>query len=171
MFGLESFVTRVAVTYLGKYVKNIEINKIRLALWYGQLELTNLEFDEDVINKEFVYPICLKSGFIGHLQINIPWNKLGSEPITVKVENLYFVFGPNKDNNWLNVELAKLKQKQIQELESEKNNLPLNDWSYDNRPFWMALITKIIDNFQIHINNLHVRYETDFATPSVNFCN
>ena len=51
-----------------------------MAVWSGQVTLTDLK-----LRREACYalglPFSIKAGYIEHVELSIPWNKLGSEPV------------------------------------------------------------------------------------------
>ena len=64
-----------------------------MAVWSGQVTLTDLK-----LRREACYalglPFSIKAGYIEHVELSIPWNKLGSEPVVLTMDGVYLVAGP-----------------------------------------------------------------------------
>ena len=112
-------------------------------------------------------------GRIKKLYIKVPWNALSSKPVTCEVSGLELVISPLERDLWQQLVLKQnrfealeatiiefAKQTFLDILEEERKQLiPADAKGADQSGFMMNLTTKIIDNMQINITNIHVRYE------------
>lgn len=105
----------------------------------------------------------------------MPWNALSSKPVQLEIQGLQLLVQPlergdgNKEwlkfveehNRFENLEQAltdyclKTFQKMMTRLQSTQN-------SEEQSGYLMNLTSKIVDNVQVSIKNIHVRYEDPF---------
>eukprot|EP00759_Apiculatamorpha_spiralis_P039869 PhF_6_TR38648/c0_g1_i1/m.57726/K19525/VPS13A_C; vacuolar protein sorting-associated protein 13A/C len=85
---LEKFVASLVTTYLGRYVNNIDKDTLRLSLWQGHAELSNLVLRTSALD-ELNLPVTIARGHIGSIKLNIPWRKLAYESIRISIEDVY----------------------------------------------------------------------------------
>lgn len=117
-------------------------------------------------------PVQLVYGQLGKLILKIPWKNLYSLPVEADVEDLYLLVAPNSavsydpikqkkiESDTKKGELLKLEEARKQELEKNK---PKADKSFTEK-----LVAQIINNVQIRIRNVHIRYE-DRSTSTIPF--
>lgn len=110
--------------------------------------------------------------FLGKLVLKIPWKNLYSLPVEADVEDLYLLIAPNSAISYnaekqykieletKKGELAKVEEAKKRELEKDK---PKADKSFTEK-----LVAQIINNVQIRIRNVHIRYE-DRTTSTMPF--
>jgi vacuolar protein sorting-associated protein 13A/C len=60
--------------HLGQFIDGLQ--NTRLAVWSGDIELSNLEFKVDAFDK-LQLPFRVKNGFIKTFHIHVPWTRLG----------------------------------------------------------------------------------------------
>lgn len=123
-------------------------------------------------------PLFLRFSKIGKLELKVPFKNLGSKPVEVFLDGLYLIVNPKGKNEWTfkdyralkakleNVEafaadcLQKIAAKQIEKSKNDK------DAGYIQK-----LTMKIVDNLQITIKNIHVRFEDTITNNySWGFC-
>ncbi|XP_062192776.1 uncharacterized protein LOC133896228 [Phragmites australis] len=84
----ERVVSQVLAGLLGRYVKGIQKEQLKIGIWNEEILLENVE----LILEAFDYlqlPFTLKNGRIGKLSIRIPWKKLGWDPIIIVIEDVF----------------------------------------------------------------------------------
>lgn len=82
--------------YLGRYVKDIQKEQLKITLWNEEVLLENV----GLILEAFDYlqlPFALKQGRVGRLSIKIPWKKLGWDPLIITLEDV-FVSASQRDD-------------------------------------------------------------------------
>lgn len=104
--------------------------------------------------------------------LKIPWKNLYSLPVEADIEDLYLLVAPNSAVNYnedkqkkadldaKKGELAKVDEAKKRELEKDK---PKADKSFTEK-----MVAQIINNVQIRIKNVHIRYE-DRTTSTIPF--
>lgn len=133
--------------------------------------LKNLKLKQDAL-KELDLPIQTIYGKLGTLVLKIPWKNLYSQPVVVTIEDLYVLAVPNAAvrYNAAKHELAELtaKRADLLKLEEMRDRDLKKDDPATNKTFTEKLVAQIINNVQIRIKNVHIRYE-DKSTSSVPF--
>lgn len=92
----EGLVRQLLLGYLGRYVKDIQKEQLKITLWNEEVLLENV----DLILEAFDYlqlPFALKQGRVGRLSIKIPWKKLGWDPLIITLEDV-FVSASQRDD-------------------------------------------------------------------------
>lgn len=164
----ESLVANLLNRFLGSYIENFDPKQLNIGIWSGDVKLRNLRLKKESLDK-FKMPIDVKFGHIGELTLLIPWSNLKGKPVKVVIEDVYLLaspiiledFDPEEDER----RTQKLKQDKLDDLETLLNatnqNLQLTSDLSSNESFTESLVTKIVDNLQVTIKNIHVRYEDD----------
>ncbi|PKI66840.1 hypothetical protein CRG98_012846 [Punica granatum] len=105
----EGLVRQLLLGYLGRYVKDIQRDQLKITLWHEEVLLENVE----LILEAFDYlrlPFALKEGRVGRLSIRIPWKKLGWDPIIIILEDVFVLASPRDDEEW---RLAAVEQREF----------------------------------------------------------
>lgn len=72
---------------------------MELAFWTGKIHIQNASFRHERINellKLHNIPLSIKYSYLGALELDVPWNKLSSAPVNIKLSNVYIVLGLEK---------------------------------------------------------------------------
>ncbi|MCD7449049.1 hypothetical protein HAX54_048743 [Datura stramonium] len=83
----EGLVRQLILGYLGRYIKDIQKEQLKITLWNEEVLLEDVE----LILEAFDYlqlPFALKQGRVGKLSIKIPWKKLGWDPVIISLEDV-----------------------------------------------------------------------------------
>lgn len=122
-------------------------------------------------------PVALVRGFIGRVELTIPWGNPGAQPTLVKIDQVYIVV--RTQYRWTGHEkerrrrlALKLKQDKIASLESKlvqqgqgAEGASGFSAALGLSGFLEKLVTKITDNLQVHIRGVHLRWEDRVSTP------
>jgi vacuolar protein sorting-associated protein 13A/C len=105
------------------------------------------------------------------LTIDLPWQALGSQPARVHITDVYLLararpqgkVDPEEDDK----REQAAKQDRLRSAEAVDQAATQLDLDTNNaKPGRAAaIISKVIDNLQIHVSNIHVRYEDGLSTP------
>lgn len=169
----------VLVKVLGEFIELNEEN-LNLAVWSGQIVLTNLRLKTDHILK--TYNLNVFHGSVQRLEVTIPWASLLINPVKIVIDGVLLDVGPLDIAKLGKVEaLKRYMAEKLQKLKMVDQYLELslnlkgdgetmnsssssskdpNSESYIQQ--WTA---KIIDNIEIKVTNLHVRYEDRLSIP------
>lgn len=122
-------------------------------------------------------PIDVVEGHLGELVLQIPWSNLKNKPVKVLINNVFLVAVPKLEKGYdaaeeerreLLLKLNKLEDLEVADRIHETENLSPEEIR-KNQSFTDSLVTKIIDNLQITINNIHIRYEDNYSVPGHEF--
>ncbi|CAG8531072.1 22393_t:CDS:10, partial [Racocetra persica] len=167
---LESLATTVLNRFLGDYVSNLEGKQLNIAIWKGDVVLRDLQLKKEALDK-FNLPIDVLEGYLGELTLNIPWSNLKNKPVKVVINNVFLLAVPKAESEYDPEEDEKRAQQVKQEqlanaelLHTAPSELAEED-DQKNQSFINKLVTKIVDNLQISINNIHIRYEDKLSDP------
>ena len=140
-----------------------------LSVLLGDVVLNNLILKQSAL-KELDLPVTTLYGHLGKLVLKIPWKNLYSAPVEAIVDKLYVLAVPNTDVRYNDekeqrvafeakkAELARIEQAKKNEEEKEKVT-PVADKSFAEK-----LTTQIVNNVQIKISDIHIRYEDTTTT-------
>ncbi|KAG6453907.1 hypothetical protein O3G_MSEX008410 [Manduca sexta] len=147
---------------LGKYVQDLDTENLNVGIFSGNVNLTDLKLKPEALY-ELDLPIDVKIGTIGRISLQIPWTGLYSQPVVVHIEDVLLLVGPAISNSYYDPEREKrltraAKRKILQDLEAESEVLK------GPRNFFEHLFTAIVNNIQIYVRNVHVRYEDSISS-------
>lgn len=131
--------------------------------------MKNLQLKQSAL-KELDLPVQLVYGQLGKLVLKIPWKNLYSLPVEADVEDLYLLIAPNTAVNYNPEKQAKLeletKKAELAKVEEAKKRELEKDKPKADKSFTEKLVAQIINNVQIRIRNVHIRYE-DRTTSTI----
>ncbi|XP_061294315.1 intermembrane lipid transfer protein VPS13B isoform X12 [Bos javanicus] len=171
---LESYVTPILMSYVNRYIKNLKPSDLQLSLWGGDVVLSKLELKLDVLEQELKLPFTFLSGHIHELRIHVPWTKLGSEPVVITINTMECILklkdgiqddhescGSNSTNRSTTENTkTSAKPRRIQQATPTDPDLPPG--------YVQSLIRRVVNNVNIVINNLILKYVEDDIVLSVN---
>jgi vacuolar protein sorting-associated protein 13A/C len=104
--------------------------------------------------------------------LDIPWSNLKNEPVRILIDRLYILAGPRVEGVYASKEAEKAFQSKMEKLAMaellSQQRAQKDDDDDDNQPsFITQLVTKIVDNVQVSITNIHIRYEDSTSYPGV----
>ncbi|GAA5969299.1 hypothetical protein JCM11641_007543 [Rhodosporidiobolus odoratus] len=168
---LESVVSGVLNRFLSAYVDNLNSNQLNVGIWSGDVKLKNLRLKKEALDK-FRLPVDVIEGYLGELTLSIPWSNLAGKPVRVLVENVYLLAVPTDSSKATPEEdAARAQAAKLEKLENAEllTTQPTSGMSAEeeqkNQSFTASLVTKIVDNLQIEVRNIHVRYEDKLSVP------
>jgi len=157
----------------------------RLGVWSGEIEFDNLELKPSAL-EDLHLPITVTRGFVKKIRVEIPWASLTTRPVKVLIEGIYLQASPldvtSKTPEELRAHALYGKQKTLSELESsitdpvmKKSEEPegasksfgcVHDLIAFLHYFYyflymyavQILVEKILDNLEVSIQNIHIRY-------------
>uniref|UniRef100_A0A1L8DVL7 Putative vacuolar protein n=1 Tax=Nyssomyia neivai TaxID=330878 RepID=A0A1L8DVL7_9DIPT len=157
----ESLVTDLLNRFLGEYVENLDTKQLKIGIWGGDVVLNNLKLKENAL-EELDLPIQVPYGYLGKLILKIPWKNLYTAPVEATIEDLYVFAKPTKSvpYNEEKEEKAQLegKKAELKRIQDAKANRETALMKAD-KSFTEKLVMQIVNNLQIRISNIHIRYE------------
>ncbi|XP_030388188.1 vacuolar protein sorting-associated protein 13 [Scaptodrosophila lebanonensis] len=165
----ESVVADVLNKVLGDYIENLDRKQLKIGIWGGDVVLQNLKIRENALD-DLDLPIQLIHGYLGKLVLKIPWKNLYSQPVIVDIEDLYVLVSP-KNNVEYNAEKEakyelEAKKAALDAMEAARKKELEKDQPKADAGFAEKLTAQIVNNLQVKIANVHVRYEDTTTTGS-----
>lgn len=173
---LEGLITWVLNNYLGKYVENLNTDQLSIALLQGAVELENLPLRKDAL-RQVGLPIEVRAGFIGKIKLKIPVSQIRSAPWEISIDKLYLVAGPVRLSDWDEESeeqashVYKLGLLDAIEARWRAETDTTQEYSYYASSYssWLnygtSLVTNIVENLQLTVTDVHLRYEDDVTVP------
>ncbi|KAL5628611.1 hypothetical protein BROUX41_003359 [Berkeleyomyces rouxiae] len=169
---LEGLVAGILNRFLGMYVKNFDPGQLKVGIWSGDVKLRDLELRREALD-QLKLPINVFAGHLGELTLVIPWSNLRGAPVKVLVEDVFLLASPKEQSNYDPDEedrrQLRLKMERLDSAEmlQERNREGLSqEEEHKTQSFTQSLITKIMDNVQVQIKNIHIRYEDSVSAPN-----
>ena len=168
---LEGLVATLLNRFLGMYVKNFDAKQLQVGIWSGEVKLKNLELRREALD-QLKLPVNVVEGHLGHLTLNIPLSNLRGSPVKVNIEDVFLLAAPKEDAEYdeeeerKRAQAVKMEKLENAELLKERNSEGLSEEEQQkNQSFTDSLITAIVDNLQVVIKNIHLRYEDSISAP------
>lgn len=168
---LEGLVANLLNRFLGMYVRNFDPKQLNVGIWSGDVKLKNLELRREALDQLHL-PLNVIEGHLGQLTLSIPWSNLRGKPVRVNIEDVYVLAAPKEDQEYNAAEeenrahAVKMEKLDSAELLKERNTEGMNaEEQQKNQTFTASLVTAIVDNLQISVKNVHVRYEDSISDP------
>ena len=114
------------------------------------------------------------------MRLKIPWKRLKSEPAVINIERLFLLAAPKsekesnakerKEKDYLikkrNLQLADLMNS---DQNAQEDELPPLDENVNSSGggYFSAYTSLIVNNLQIYIDQVHIRYEDEISNPKV----
>ncbi|KAI6162193.1 vacuolar protein sorting-associated protein 13 [Pisolithus thermaeus] len=165
---------------LAPYVENLDMNQVNYGIAQGQLTLRNLRLKRGALDK-FRLPVDVLEGYLGTFTLSLHWMNLGNRPVEILIEDVYLLVVPSSQNDIDPEEeeerLQAAKQERLRNAEllhvkSQTDAIPcflrVLNWSEadkSSQSLWDSLTAKIVNNLQVTVKNIHVRYEDKMSVP------
>ncbi|XP_073974267.1 vacuolar protein sorting 13D isoform X3 [Rhodnius prolixus] len=177
---LEGLVAWVINNYLGKYVENLNTDQLSIGLLQGAVELENLPLKKDSL-RQIGLPVEVRAGLIGKVKLKIPVSQITSAPWEIYMDQLYIVVGPvrltelSEEAEEQAVLDYKLSRLDAIETGWRSETETSQDTSYYASSYssWLGLsmnfAANIIENLQLKIKDVHIRYEDNMTIAGKTF--
>ncbi|XP_014791410.2 intermembrane lipid transfer protein VPS13B [Octopus bimaculoides] len=168
MFKIESYIAPLLMGYVDKYVK-LRPEDFQLSLWGGDAVLNNLNLRLDAIEQAINLPISFKSGHIHELHLHVPWTRLGSEPVVITVNTIECIVRL-KDSTWDSDKRSSKSESSTRSTPQTLKIKPKKQPVEEELPpgYLQSLVNKVINNVNIIVNNLILKFVEDDIVLSVN---
>jgi len=166
----KSLLLNILVDILGNYVEDLTKDNLKLAVWSGTIELFNLKLKSTALDK-LNLPVKILRGSLKKLQLQIPWTNLESKPVSVIMDGMYLETGPVDLSEISTADAKRLVHKsRLKKMEKAEKAIMaiIHKKAYKRKKkasYIKQLTAKIIDNLEIAITNLHIRYEDQDSIP------
>lgn len=172
---LERLLADVLTRVLGQYLHGIDQESINFGVWNGCLELRSLQLLPEALAILFEtlgmeLPVTVCAGFIGLLRIVVPWKTLGSTPVQVYMEKVTVVARPVRGDASDSSELSQRERRLLRAKLATDDAMREAAWvvrfgegvpdsQIENVGWASRLASRIIDNMQIEIADVLIRFE------------
>ncbi|XP_058190168.1 uncharacterized protein LOC131307586 isoform X5 [Rhododendron vialii] len=162
---LEDQVTYLLQRYLGNYVRGLNKEALKISVWKGDVELTNMQLKPEALNA-LKLPVKVKAGFLGSVKLKVPWSRLGQDPVLVSLDRIFLLAEPATQVEGCSEDtVQEVKKSQIREMEMKLLESRQLFKSEMNKSWLGSLIDTIIGNLKLSISNIHIRYEDIESNP------
>ncbi|KAL8692671.1 MAG: hypothetical protein Q9218_002344 [Villophora microphyllina] len=168
---LEGLVANLLNRFLGMYVKNFNAQQLNVGIWNGDVKLRNLELKREALDQLHL-PVNVVEGHLGSLTMSIPWTNLRGKPVRVNIEDVFLLAAPKEDAAYDEEEevkrahAVKMEKLENAELLKQRNTEGLSqEEQQKSQSFTESVTTAIVDNLQVSIKNIHIRYEDTISAP------
>ncbi|XP_059188288.1 intermembrane lipid transfer protein VPS13D [Centropristis striata] len=169
---LEGLVAWVLNTYLGKYVSNLNTDQLSIALLKGAVELENLPLRKDAL-REFDLPFEVKAGFIGKITLQIPFYRPHSDPWVISMSQLNLIIGPAQLDEYNGEKEREEERERKTRLLKALEDRFRSECEQRGESYWYSVtasvVTRIVENIELKIQDVHLRFEDDFSNPEKPF--
>ncbi|GAB0099030.1 hypothetical protein DMENIID0001_148500 [Sergentomyia squamirostris] len=177
---LRDLIAWVLNNYLGKYVGNLNTAQLTIALLSGEVELENLPLRRDAL-RNLGLPLQALSGSVGKIKLQVPVRQFWTAPWCIHIEKVNVVVGPVNLEEWdaeaeeqadFDFKVARLdrfeaKWRAAREASIEGGYYASSYSGWMN--FGTSLVTNIVENLQLKISDVHIRYEDAISVPDQRF--
>lgn len=172
----KSLLLTVLADTLGNYVEGISRENMKFGIWSGKLELKNLRLKDSALDQLHL-PIKVIKGCLNNLRINFSLSQIGSKPIEVFIDGIYLLASPMDMatcspeeakimiKNYIKSKLAEVDQKYSLDSFGDTN---VNE-TVKKASYFQQLATTVIENLEVTITNVHIRYEDSYTYPTKTF--
>ncbi|MCJ1472238.1 hypothetical protein MMC13_000885 [Lambiella insularis] len=168
---LEGLVATLLNRFLGMYVKNFDAKQLQVGIWSGEVTLKNLELRREALD-QLRLPVNVVEGHLGQLTMSIPFSNLRGKPVKINIEDVLLLAAPKEDAAYdeeeekKRAQAVKMEKLENAELLKERNTEGQSqEEQQKTQSFTDSLVTAIIDNLQVSIKNIHMRYEDSISAP------
>ncbi|KAG9142716.1 hypothetical protein Leryth_005471 [Lithospermum erythrorhizon] len=162
---LEDQVTYLLQRYLGNYVRGLSKEALKISVWRGDVELTNMQLKPEALNA-LKLPVKVKAGFLGSVKLKVPWSRLGQDPVIVYLDQIFLLAEPATQVEGSSEDaLQEAKKSRIREMEMKLLESRQVLQSEMNKSWLGSLISTVIGNLKLSISNVHIRYEDLESNP------
>ena len=167
---LEDLTATLLQRLLGRYITGLEGRNLRVAVWSGRVVLENLHLRPDALIG--LLPVGVRAGFVGRIEMSVPWHKLGSSPVTLELHDVFVLAMPLNEAGWTAEEVSsfhwrrkqaklRVQERVVQEfLEALRGAAAESEAAEGEAAESSAsatLLARVVDNVQMTVCNLHVR--------------
>ncbi|XP_008465914.2 uncharacterized protein LOC103503494 isoform X1 [Cucumis melo] len=162
---LEDQVAYLLQRYLGNYVRGLNKEALKISVWQGDVELTNMQLKPEALNA-LKLPVKVKAGFLGSVKIKVPWSRLGQDPVIVYLDRIFLLAEPATEVEGHSEDvIQEVKKTRLREMEIKLLERMQRTKTEMNNSWLGSLVSTIIGNLKLSISNIHIRYEDIESNP------
>jgi len=150
---------------------NLDLNQVNYGIGQGQLTLRSLKLKKGALDK-FQLPVDVLEGHLGKFTLSLHWMNLGNQPVEILVEDVYLLVVPspqtstNPEEDEQRAQALKAERLENAELLHVRGQAEAQTAdSTQSQGLIQSLIAKVINNVQVTVKNIHIRYEDNISVP------
>ena len=181
---------------IGKYVLDLDPSLLKVSLFSGKIILNDLKINAAAVNKELSnsplpLPITILNGSIGSITCEIPWTRLSSRSVKVSVKDIFLLAtttaasAPSSNQNsptsptsnssqrataLATTNASRLKTRALTESEIWGDSTASTSSNKAPDSFGSRLVTRILENLDIDISNIHLRIQNPSSPSNASPC-
>ncbi len=136
------------------------IGERKLDLTGGSLVLRNVALRDDALDA-LGLPVAIRGGEVGELELTVPWTKLSTEPVIVKLSRVCLLLAPVSEDEWDEaVEARRAVARKARRLDQLRSMGPDVDRPAEGGGgFVERMVDRVLDLAQVFVVSAVVRYE------------
>ncbi|CEL57657.1 Vacuolar protein sorting-associated protein 13 OS=Saccharomyces cerevisiae (strain ATCC 204508 / S288c) GN=VPS13 PE=1 SV=1 [Rhizoctonia solani AG-1 IB] len=159
--------------FLAPYVEGLDTSQLQYGVWQGQLSLRGLKLKKGALDK-FRLPVDVLEGYVGTFTLTIPWQNITGRPVEVYIEDVYLLAVPAAESAFDPAEDEARKQATKQErlnaaelvrVRGQMADASTTNDSQQHQGLIESITGRIVNNVQITVKNIHIRYEDSISAP------
>ncbi|GAB1518861.1 Vacuolar protein sorting-associated protein 13 [Rhizoctonia solani] len=159
--------------FLAPYVEGLDTSQLQYGVWQGQLSLRGLKLKKGALDK-FRLPVDVLEGYVGTFTLTIPWQNITGRPVEVYIEDVYLLAVPAAESTFDPAEDEERKQATKQErlnaaeivrVRGQMADASTTNDSQQHQGLIESITGRIVNNVQITVKNIHIRYEDSISAP------
>ncbi|CAE6488407.1 unnamed protein product [Rhizoctonia solani] len=159
--------------FLAPYVEGLDTSQLQYGVWQGQLSLRGLKLKKGALDK-FRLPVDVLEGYVGTFTLTIPWQNITGRPVEVYIEDVYLLAVPAAESAFDPAEDEERKQATKQErlnaadlvrVRGQMADASTTNDSQQHQGLVESITGRIVNNVQITVKNIHIRYEDSISAP------
>ncbi|OQR98496.1 hypothetical protein ACHHYP_08617 [Achlya hypogyna] len=184
---IEGRLKALAEKLLGDWIESDKLD-LSINIWKDEnVRCENVNLKASVVPSSA--PFRLKAGLVGALTMNIPFKTLGMTPAKLTLTDVLVILCPrhlDDDEKAREVDDLKAEKRALLERDvldrihgppvdktpvnddkksKKSKEVPVQEGYYGADGFFGRLVTRLMDNLQIELRNVHVRFEGEHDTP------
>ena len=164
----EGIITKLLNKILGDFVDGIKSDQLSVSLLSGDVELFNLSIKSTILDN-MPLPFKLKYGKVGRIFVDVPVTSLLSSPLKIEISEIFMLIEPKNVEEWNEKVIEDAFVAAVQSSLANLEEYFKGQLEAQNSDPGMAanMINKIIDNIQIDISNIYLRFEDSISNPKI----
>lgn len=156
----EGVIANLLNKVLGDFIEGVKADQLNISILSGDVELFNLAIKPDFL-ENMPLPFKLKYGKVGRIFVDVPMMGLLTSPLKIEISEIFVLVEPKKVEEFnekvIKEAFIKATQSSLEKLEeyfNTKIEATKSESSVVN-----GIINRLIDNIQVDIQNVYVRFE------------
>ena len=168
----KNLLVNVLVNVLGNYVEGLSEENLKVGVFSGKIEFNNLQLKRTALD-DLNIPISITHGSLKRLRLKIPWTALESKPVQVQLDGVYLQCGPldvaglspeQLSKMTFDSKRARLKAAEDAVIAASQSPESIHEKT-QKASYFQQLVAKIVDNIEVTLTNIHIRYEDNITIP------